>query len=287
MKLDTLAILGVGLVGGSVALAARQRGAARVIVGVEPDETRRERLLSLGLVDETAASADSERVGQADLVVCCVPVNHIAELVLHTAARAKPGQLLTDTGSTKAAIVHAVEESLPGHVHFVGGHPLAGSEKSGPDHASARLFADRVVVLTPTERSSPDAVARVSAFWQALGAQVRMMSPDEHDRAVAWTSHLPHLVSSALAGVLPETLTDLTASGFRDTTRLAAGDPGLWTAIFEQNREFLLQALGHFDDRIEQFRRALEMGDAEALITLLAGGRQRRQSLHGQGESHS
>src|SRR5205823_8059821 len=127
---------------------------------------------------------------------------------------------------------------------FVGGHPLAGSEKSGADHASGRLFENRLVVLTPTERTKTEAVSYVSEFWQSLGARVQLMSAEEHDRAVALTSHLPHLLSSALAGMLPGELATLTATGFRDMPRLAEGDPGLWAAIYEQNREFFVQALG-------------------------------------------
>jgi prephenate dehydrogenase len=275
MKFDTLAILGVGLLGGSVALAARQRSIARSIVGVEPDETRW-RLASMGLVDEVV-SLESERVAQADVVVCCVPVDRIVELVLRATSRGKPGQVVTDVGSTKAIIVREIEARQPHHVHFVGSHPLAGSEKSGPDHSSAGLFENRLVVLTPTNQTHGEAVSFVGDFWQSLGARVRLMSPEDHDRAVAVTSHLPHLLSSALVRMLPEELSELTATGFRDMTRLAEGDPALWMAIFAQNRDFLLQALDLYEEQLHDFRRALSQGDTTALTRLLDSGRQRRR----------
>lgn len=275
MTIDTLAIIGVGLLGGSLARAARQRGVARHIVGVEPDEVSARLALSAGLVDELVPEA------KADVVVCCAPVDCVAELLLAAAEHGKAGTLLTDVGSTKATIVQAVEKSLPPHVLFAGSHPLAGSEKQGPEHADGRLFESRLVIVTPTETTPRAAVEQVSAFWQALGARVRLMSPEEHDRGVALTSHLPHLIASALAGVLPPSLAELTASGFRDTTRLAASDPRLWTAIALQNRDFLLEALATFAGRIEQFQRALEEKDEGRLFELLAVGCKMRKDVTG------
>ncbi len=278
LVIDELAILGVGLLGGSVALAARRRGVARRIVGVETDPAARERALSLGLVDAIEPEP-GPALAAAEIVVCCVPVDRVAELLRRAADFARPGTLLTDVGSTKGVIVSAVEDSLPGHVSFVGSHPLAGSEKGGPEHASARLFEGRVVVVTPTERTPPAALERIGNFWQALGARVLPMNPQDHDRAVAVTSHLPHLVSSTLARMLPPEMAELAASGFRDTTRLAAGDPVLWTAICLQNRSFLLRALGLFVEQLEEFRRCLEAGDERGLHALLTEASQRRQAL--------
>src|SRR5262249_29527619 len=149
----------------------------------------------------------------------------------------------TDAGSTKEMIVDAVESHMTAGVSFVGSHPLAGSEKRGPEHADANLFQDRLALVTQTPSTNIRALERTKAFWQTLGYRVRVMDPREHDQALAFTSHLPHLVASALAGILPEDLVDLTATGFRDTTRIAAGDPNLWTAIFLQNREAVRAAL--------------------------------------------
>jgi prephenate dehydrogenase len=278
MRIETLTVVGVGLLGGSVALAARRRDAARRIIGVDEAPIILERARQLGLVDEATPDL-AEGARQADLMVFCTPVDRIAEQVLAAAGPCRPGTLLTDVGSTKAEIVRKVEAGLPAEVTFLGGHPLAGSHKSGPDHASADLFQDRLVVLTPTPRTPVGALQRLSEFWQRLGARVRLMSAEEHDQAVALTSHLPHLLASALAGILPPQLAELVASGFRDTTRLAASLPALWQGIFLSNREALLEALQHFEDQIQSFRQALVQGDGKALQQLLRQGKVARDSL--------
>jgi prephenate dehydrogenase len=168
---------------------------------------------------------------------------------------------------------------LPSGMHFVGSHPLAGSEKRGPQYADAYLFHNRWVVLTPTERTASAALERTRALWQALGAKVKVLSPAEHDRGLALTSHLPHLLASTLAGVLPQDLLDLAATGFRDTTRIAAGDPALWTAIFSQNRQALLEALGRFDLNLQALRSALEKQDWTELDRLLSQAKKVRDAL--------
>jgi prephenate dehydrogenase len=244
---------------------------------VDRDETHRRRALELGLVDEVSPelAGVAER---ADVVVACTPVDCIAAGLIEAARCCPTDTLLTDVGSTKVGIVRAVEEALSAEHLFVGSHPLAGSEKRGPEHADGWLFEGRLVIVTPTPRTNPLAVERATAFWGALGARVRRMPPEEHDRGVALSSHLPHLVASALAGVLPPALAELAASGFRDTTRLASGDPGLWTAICSHNREFLLEALGRFAGRLEDFRQALEAGDGRRLFELFQQGKQARQA---------
>jgi prephenate dehydrogenase len=277
MKLDQLAIIGTGLLGSSVARAARARGVTRRIVGIDRNALHRERVLALGIVDE--ASAELSHAAAAELVVFCTPVDVIAAQVLALAPVCAAGTLLTDVGSTKGEIVAAVESSLPAGVTFVGGHPLAGSEKSGPEHAGARLFEGRLTILTRTARTDAVALERATVFWQALGARVKVMSPDEHDRALAVTSHLPHLVAAALAGILPPELHELTATGFRDTTRLAESDPSLWSAICMQNRPALLLALELFEGHLEGFRNALTSGDADALRERLDQGKKVKQDL--------
>src|SRR5262249_35465902 len=157
--------------------------------------------------------------------------------IIESAAGCRSGALLTDAGSTKARIVKAVEGRLPRGVSFVGSHPLVGSEKHGPEHADPDLFQNRVVVVTPTDATDEALLQHTSELWKSLGARVVVMSPEEHDRALALTSHLPHLSAAALAGILPPKWRELTATGFRDATRMAAGDPELWTAIFSENRE--------------------------------------------------
>lgn len=278
MRVDVLTIVGVGLIGGSIGLAARRRGLARTVRGVGRRGPSLERARTVGALDEAFTDV-ADAVPGSDLVVFCTPVDGIAEQVLAAAHLCGAGCILTDAGSTKGTIVHAIETRLPAGVAFVGGHPLAGSEKRGPEHADADLFQGRVTVLTSTERTEPAALARVAGFWQALGARVRVMSPDEHDRALALTSHLPHLAAAALAGLTPKELLELSASGFRDTTRIAAGDPALWSAIFLHNRPALLTALDALAGRLDEFRRALQDADRSALDELLDQGKKVRDAL--------
>lgn len=278
MTIDTLTIVGVGLIGGSIGLAARQRGLASHIVGAGRSQATLDRACALGAIDEGCLDY-RVAVQRANLAVFCTPVDCILEQAINAAQACQAGTLLTDAGSTKAAIVAGVESRLPAGVDFVGSHPLAGSEKRGPDFAEADLFENRLTIITPTPRTSPAAVDRVAAFWQALGSRVRVMTPEEHDRALAATSHLPHLLAAALAGTLPSELHALTATGFRDTTRIAAGDPALWTAIFDQNRESLLQALSRVEGQLDRFRQALEGHDVAALTQLLTQAKQVRDAL--------
>jgi prephenate dehydrogenase len=278
MKIHTLTIVGVGLIGGSIGLAARRRGLAEQVLGVGRQWDSLETARQLGLVDDHSLDLTSAVCG-ADLVIFCTPVNRIVQQVLDAAPHCRPGTLITDAGSTKALIVRELEGCLPADVHFVGSHPLAGSEKRGHEAAEANLFQDRLTVVTPTVHTDPTALGQTCDFWQALGCRVRTLSPEEHDRALALTSHLPHLVAAAMAGILPAELYELTATGFRDTTRIAAGDPALWTAIFQQNREAVLQALQLLDSRLEEFQRALAADDTMALDSLLTQAKQVRDDL--------
>ena len=278
MKIPSLGIVGVGLIGGSIGLAAKRRGLVDRVVGVGWRQTTLDLARDLGIIDE--GSLDLERsLRRCEFIVFCTPVDQIVDQVLTAAQVCEPGTLLTDAGSTKSTIVRSLEGRLPGHVHFVGSHPLAGSEKRGPQYADANLFHGRLTVVTQTENTNPAAVEPVVGFWRALGSRVRIMNPEEHDRALALTSHLPHLASSALARVLPAELHDLTATGFRDTTRVAAGDPALWAGIFEQNRPAVLAALNELTDSLQQFRRALEAGDKAALLSLLDQAKKVRDAL--------
>lgn len=278
VMVNTLVIVGVGLIGGSVAAAVRERGLARTIVGVGRHLATLERAEQLGLIDEVA-SDPATAYPRADMVIVCTPVQSIAEQVLEAAGYVSPHCVLTDAGSTKQAIVERIEAGLPADRLFVGSHPMAGSEKRGPEHAHARLFEGRLVVVTPTPKTDPEAVQRVCEFWQAVGAKTRLMSPEEHDRAVARTSHVPHLVAAALAGSLPKELHSMTATGFRDTTRIAAGDPELWTAILLQNCEAVLDGLASVEEYLRRFRAALNDHDAAALQDLLLEAKRLRDAL--------
>jgi cyclohexadieny/prephenate dehydrogenase len=278
MLLNQLTIVGVGLIGASLGLAARRLGFARRVVGLGRNPASLEQAARIGAIDQGCLHG-SEAVAGADFVVVCTPVDLIARQVLELSKDCKPGTLFTDAGSTKSLIVKAIETGSPSNAHFVGGHPLAGSEKKGPEHADATLFRNRWTVLTPTPRTNPEALAKVREFWESLGSHVRIMTPEAHDATLALTSHLPHLVASALAGLLPASAFDLAATGFRDTTRVAAGDPALWSAIFQHNREALLASLGATERRLADFRNALESSDWNRVQDLLAQGKKVRDAL--------
>ncbi|HZU34391.1 MAG TPA: prephenate dehydrogenase [Gemmataceae bacterium] len=278
MQIGTLTIVGVGLIGGSIGLAARRRGLASRIRGVGWKQTTLDEALARGAIDEGTLDLKAGVAG-ADVVVFCTPVAGLVEQVLTASTYVSAGTLLTDAGSTKAVFVRGVEGRLPAGVDFVGSHPLAGSEKRGPAHADGQLFEGRLTIVTRTPQTAAAALERTTAFWQALGSRVRVMSPEDHDAALAVTSHLPHLVAATLAGILPSTLVDLTATGFRDTTRVAAGDPNLWCGIFQQNREALLTALTRFRERLQQFQEALEGDQADVLMELLEEAHRIRTGL--------
>ncbi len=278
MRIGTLAIVGVGLIGGSIGLAAKRRGVAARVVGVGRRAESLEQSRRLGIIDEAHLQlADAART--ADVMIFCTPVQTIAAQVVEAAHHCRPETLLTDAGSAKRAILAELDGRLPASVRFVGCHPLAGSEKRGPEHADADLFEGRLTILTPGPRTDPKAVEQVAAFWKAFGSSVRIMTAEEHDRALALTSHLPHLLASALAGSLPADWFELTATGFRDTTRIAAGDPALWTGIFLQNKQELLAALERLSGRLHGFREALAAGDEAALMDLLQQAKRVRDAL--------
>jgi prephenate dehydrogenase len=274
---ECLGIVGVGLIGGSIGLAARRNGRYGPILGVDRDPAVLERAKARGCIDD---ADELPAVAQhADVIVICTPVDQIASHVLTAARYCRPTALLTDTGSTKVAVVEAVEKELADERWFVGGHPLAGSEKRGPENARADLFDGRVTVLTPTPNTERRASDRAEYFWTLLGSRVGFMSPDEHDRTVALTSHLPHVVAAALAGMLDPAQNGFAASGFRDTTRLAAGDPELWTAILMQNRRPVLRQLDKFQFRLKEFLAALDQSDAATIRRLLTEAKGVRDDL--------
>ena len=276
MKLRVLTIVGVGLLGGSIGLAAKRRGVADCVRGLGRSRETLDEAKALGAIDE-AHLDPAAALGGSDLVVLCTPVDRIAAQVSEYAPLCGPNGVLTDVGSTKAQIVDEIER-LGGAFRFVGSHPLAGSEKRGVRHADANLFVGRTTIVTPS-RTDPTALDVVTRFWQSLGSTVHQMSPQAHDDALARTSHLPHLIASALAGIVPAELAPLTATGFRDTTRIAAGDPGLWSAIFTQNQAAVLTALDAFRARLDEFRTALDAGDAAGLDRLLLEGKNFRDAL--------
>ncbi|HJT33501.1 MAG TPA: prephenate dehydrogenase [Pirellulales bacterium] len=275
---DTVAIVGVGLIGGSIGRGLRRRGLAREVVGVGRRQESLRTAQQLGAVDRTTLDL-AEAAAEADLVVVCTPVGRIAADVRAAAKASRNHALITDVGSTKAQIVAELDGALPGGSRFVGSHPLAGSEKNGPAAADADLFVDRTVLVTPIDSTREDDLAAIGDLWASLGARVVKLSPADHDRALAATSHLPHLVAAALAATTSPDDLPLTATGWADTTRIASGDPELWSQIFLSNQAPVLAALSRYQETIGQLRQAIESRDDGELVRLLAEARNRRDQL--------
>jgi prephenate dehydrogenase len=270
--LDRVAIVGLGLLGGSVAWAAKERGAAREVVGATRSAEAREQALANGACDRVVPL---EEVGRgADLVVLATPVGAMARTLRTLAPGLASGAVVTDVGSVKAPLVETLPGLLPPGCFYVGSHPMAGSHERGMSHASPSLLAGRVCVVT--ESAAPAAGERVEAFWQALGARVVRRTAEQHDAEVAWVSHLPHLLAFAFAGSLeaaPPPAAELAGTGFRDFTRIARSDAELWADILPANRKALAAPLGAAGAALEKLSRALEAGDAEGLDRLLSAAR--------------
>ncbi len=276
MRMDTIAIVGVGLIGGSIGKALISRRLATRVIGICRREESLQRALACRVVTEGTTDL-AHGVADAGIVILCTPVETIIPLVRELSPLCAPQAIVTDTASTKAEIVHALcSETLPRP--FVGGHPLAGSEQTGPEAARDDLFVGRTVILTPNPSAS-EAVDRIEAFWQSLGAKVLQMSPEHHDQVVAAISHLPHLVASALAAATPPPLVALAAGGWRDTTRVAAADPQLWREILLTNQTRVLESLARFQSGLDALREALQAADANQLEQLLTKGKQIRDAL--------
>jgi prephenate dehydrogenase len=274
----TVAIVGVGLIGGSIGMALRQRGLAERVIGIGRRQLSLRTARRLGAVTNTTVEM-AKGVAEAELVVVCTPVGRIAADVAQAAQFCPENTLITDAGSTKRTIVEALDGRLPRGCRFLGSHPLAGSEKAGAIHARADLFEGRVAILTPTKNTRAEDFDALEGFWSALGSVVVQMTPEEHDRALALTSHLPHVAASALAAILPECYFRLTGTGVLDTTRVAAGDPELWKQILLLNRDNVLAALGQYESQLTAVRTAIQQGDQETLECLLAQAKKNRDAL--------
>ncbi len=277
-----MAIVGVGLIGGSLGLALRRRNLAKTVVGIGRRAESLATAKSVGAVDRTTTVL-VEGVARASLVVVCTPVARIAQDILAAAEAAPAGCLLTDAGSVKGSILQQLEgsgaQTGSKKARFVGSHPLAGSEKSGPQHADADLFANRMVIVTPTARTPPADVEQVAELWTAVGAYVHSMSPEEHDRILAATSHVPHLLASLLASGIPVPWWQFSAGGLRDTTRIAGGDPELWQQILLANAPAVLAHLAQFEQHLAEVRSTIEAADVERLTEILALGKEKRDAL--------
>ena len=282
---ERIALLGFGLIGGSIARAARLHGLAREIVTTARSEATRARVAELGIVDRVLAS-NAEAVEGADLVILCIPVGVCGAVAQEIAPFLKAGAVVSDVGSVKAGIVRDMGPHLPASVHFVPAHPVAGTENSGPDSGFPELFINRWCILTPPDGTDAVAVDRLRAFWTALGAKVEIMTPEHHDRVLAITSHLPHLIAYTIVGTADELaqvteseVIKFSAGGFRDFTRIAASDPTMWRDIFLNNRDAVLEMLGTFNEDLAKLTRAIRRGDGAALFEHFARTRAIRRGI--------
>jgi len=274
----TIAIVGVGMIGGSIGRAVRARRLATRVIGIGRSAESLAAARKAGAVTET--SLDVEAVAAADLVVVAASVAAIPHLLDEVDSAVKPGTLVTDAGSTKASIVSSWEKRRRRRRgRFVGSHPIAGSHRRGPAAADAELFAGRVTVVTPVAATPRCDTEEVGGFWAALGSTVFMMTPREHDRILAATSHTPHLVAAALAASTPAASRTFTAGGWRDTTRIAAGDPELWADILLDNARELGPAMKRFAGIVERMLSAIEAGDRRRLVALLDRAKEHRDAV--------
>lgn len=270
-----IAIIGVGLIGGSLARALRRAGQRAEIVGFGRNHLNLQRALDLGVIDRYETSLDAA-VCDADLIVVAVPVGVIGTVLRDLRPHIAPGSVVTDVGSTKVSVVQAAREALgESFSSFVPGHPIAGNERQGVEASSASLFDGRAVLLTPTAETRPVAVAGVRRLWEATGARVSEMDPDHHDQVLAATSHLPHVLAYALVDTLArmdesEEIFDYAAGGFRDFTRIASSDPGLWRDICIANRDHIASALERYQAELADVADALKRGDDDALFERFA-----------------
>jgi cyclohexadieny/prephenate dehydrogenase len=267
-----IALIGFGLIGGSIARAARAQGLASEIVTSARSEKTRARVAELGVVDQVLET-NAEAAKDADLVILSIPVGACGPVTQEIAPFLKPGAIVSDVGSVKGAVAREMAPYIPQGVHFVPAHPVAGTEHSGPDSGFAELFINRWCILTPPEGTDPAAAEKLRAFWAGLGARVEIMTPDHHDLVLAITSHLPHLIAYTIVGTADE-LAQVTSSevikfsagGFRDFTRIASSDPTMWRDVFLNNKEAVLEMLGTFNEDLSKLTRAIRRNDGEALF---------------------
>ena len=282
---ERVALIGIGLIGGSIARDLAELGLANEIVVStrSPQTLKRAEELGLGTRYETSAA---EAVKDADLVIVSVPVGASGAVAEQIAANLKPGAIVTDVGSTKASVIAQMRPFMPEHVHFIPGHPIAGTEKSGPDAGFAGLFKGRWCILTPLPDTDEAALERLRLFWEALGSRVDQMDPEHHDKVLAIVSHLPHIIAYNIVGTADdlETVTEsevikYSASGFRDFTRLAASDPTMWRDVCLHNKDAILEMLARFSEDLAYLQRAIRWGEGDKLFDLFTRTRAIRRSI--------
>lgn len=282
---ERVALVGIGLIGSSLARVIRREGLAERIVISTRSPATLERARELGLGDEYHLDP-REAVAGADLVVVSVPVGSSGDVAKTIGPALKPGAILTDVGSTKASVIAQMAPEVPHGVHFIPGHPIAGTERSGPDAGFASLFENRWCILTPLPGADAGAVERLAAFWRRCGSNIDTMDPNHHDMVLAIVSHLPHIIAYNIVGTADdlETVTKsevikYSASGFRDFTRLAASDPTMWRDVCLHNRDAILEMLARFSEDLASLQRAVRWGDGEKLFDLFTRTRAIRRSI--------
>jgi len=280
-----IAIIGLGLIGSSIAHAVRRGAIAAEIAGHDASADVRARAQVLGLCDSMHAQA-AAAVRDADLVILCAPVGAYKSIAQEIAPHLKPEAILSDVGSVKSAVIRDVGPFVPKNVHFIPAHPIAGTEFSGPEAGFASLFDGRWTILTPVRGSDAAAVERLKGFWSALGSQVDVMNAGHHDLVLAITSHLPHLIAynivrtaHDLEKVTEGEVIKYSASGFRDFTRIAASDPTMWRDVFLNNRDAVLEVLGRFNEDLSQLQRAVRNGDGQTLFDWFTRTRAIRRAI--------
>jgi len=280
-----LALIGVGLIGSSISHAARRGGLVGEIVGASPTPETRRRAEELGLVAKMYADP-ADAVCDADLVILCSPVGTYAAIAETIGPHLRDGAIVSDVGSVKSAAVRDIAPHMPKGVHFIAGHPVAGTEQSGPEAGFAELFDGRWCILTPDGDVDGEALAKLRLFWERLGSEVEIMSPEHHDMVLAITSHVPHLIAYNIVNTAAhlERVTDkevikFSAGGFRDFTRIAASDPVMWRDVFLNNKEAVLEMLGRFSEDLTALQRAIRFGDGATLERLFTSARAIRRGV--------
>jgi cyclohexadieny/prephenate dehydrogenase len=282
---ERLAIIGIGLIGSSIARAARQHGLAKQIAIADASEQHREQARALKLGDEVHTDA-AEAAKDADLVMLCIPLGAFAAVAAHIAPVLKPGAIVSDVGSCKQSVIRDTQPHLPAGHQMHPGHPVAGTEHSGPKAGFAELFNNRWCILTPPPGTDAAAIEKVKAFWTAFGSKVELMEPRHHDLVLAITSHVPHLIAYNIVGTADdlETVTEsevikYSAGGFRDFTRIAASDPTMWRDVFLNNKEAVLEMLGRFTEDLIALQRAIRWGEGDTLFNLFTRTRAIRRAI--------
>jgi prephenate dehydrogenase len=282
--IDKLAVVGVGLIGGSLALALKEAGAVGHVVGIGRGLPNLETALRLGVVDSFTQDL-AEGVTDADLIFLATPVQSLGAVAEQAMPYLKAGAIITDGGSVKQAVIDAIQPHLRDDVHFVPGHPIAGTENSGAEAAFATLYQDRRCILTPTERTAESALEFVRRMWQLVGSQVVMMAVDKHDRVLAAISHLPHMVAYALVNAVgaydryDENILEYSAGGFRDFTRIASSDPTMWRDIALTNREALIEMMQQFETFFAELKEDIASGSEERLFEFFRRSKQSRDEI--------